>query len=193
MTAVLKLAPQTGPRSLMLAMQTPWDGSVSLRHWWVSEKLDGIRAYWDGEAFWSREGNQFYPPAWFTAQLPKTPLDGELWLGRGRFYECSGVVKRKTPRIGDVAWKEMRYMVFDAPAEPGPFAVRVGVADRAIAGCKVAQLVQQVQIPSNEHVDALLAAVQAGKGEGRLAREPGHPYVSRPSGVEPSRRLPPGI
>src|SRR5260370_746952 len=102
MTAVLKLAPQTGPRSLMLAMQTPWDGSVSLRHWWVSEKLDGIRAYWDGEAFWSREGNQFYPPAWFTAQLPKTPLDGELWLGRGRFYECSGVVKRKTPPLGDV-------------------------------------------------------------------------------------------
>ena len=51
--------------------------------WWLSEKLDGVRAYWDGSDFYSRNGNHFPAPAWFKAGLPPTPLDGELWMGRG--------------------------------------------------------------------------------------------------------------
>ena len=51
--------------------------------WWISEKLDGVRAYWDGANFWSRNGNQFPAPAWFKAGLPTDQaLDGELWCAR---------------------------------------------------------------------------------------------------------------
>merc|ERR1711964_429570 len=61
--------------------------------WWMSEKMDGVRAYWSGSNFYSRSGNEFFAPEWFTAKLPKKPLDGELWCGRGMFQKCVGFVK----------------------------------------------------------------------------------------------------
>ena len=61
-------------------------------------------------------------PAWFTARLPKRPLDGELWLGRREFDALSAAVRRQAPR--DDEWRQMRYMVFDLPHAPGPFAAR---------------------------------------------------------------------
>ena len=51
----------------------------------MSEKLDGVRAYFDGQHFYSRQGNRFYAPDWFTQGLPPIPLDGELWIGRKAF------------------------------------------------------------------------------------------------------------
>ena len=66
--------------------------------WWVSEKLDGVRAYWNGESFFSRSGNQYFPPAFFTEGLPKDiHLDGELWLGA---LECAMPVTGVTFKIG---------------------------------------------------------------------------------------------
>jgi DNA ligase-1 len=61
----------------------------------MSEKMDGVRAYWSGSKFYSRAGNEFFAPAWFTKTLPKQPLDGELWCGRGLFQKCVGFVKTK--------------------------------------------------------------------------------------------------
>ena len=49
------------------------------------EKLDGVRAWWDGRQFLSRQGNVYHAPQWFTAGLPNVCLDGELWLGRKAF------------------------------------------------------------------------------------------------------------
>ena len=81
-----------------------------------AEKLDGLRAYWDGSHFYSRQGNRFHSPKYFTEQLPKdTPLDGELWCGRGLFSQTSSIVK-KTANAQDHAedWKKLKYIVFDA-------------------------------------------------------------------------------
>jgi DNA ligase-1 len=51
----------------------------------MSEKLDGVRCYWDGNKLYTRNGNEtFAPPEWI-AKLPSTPLDGELWSGRDQF------------------------------------------------------------------------------------------------------------
>jgi ATP-dependent DNA ligase len=61
------------------------DVEIDLSRYWVSEKYDGVRACWDGSQLLSRAGNVIHAPAWFTARLPTTPLDGELWAGRGRF------------------------------------------------------------------------------------------------------------
>src|SRR5688572_11267334 len=62
-----------------------WENDTDLSGWWMSEKLDGVRAYWDGRRFLSRLGNSYNAPEWFTKGLPETPLDGELWVGRKRF------------------------------------------------------------------------------------------------------------
>jgi len=63
--------------------------------WLLSEKLDGMRAWWDGSNMWSRQGKPVYAPPWWLAALPRDfALDGELWLGRGRFQECMGIVRQ---------------------------------------------------------------------------------------------------
>ena len=49
---------------------------VDVTKYLVSEKLDGVRAIWDGETLRFRSGKQINAPKWFVDGLPKTPLDG---------------------------------------------------------------------------------------------------------------------
>mgnify|MGYP001563027299 FL=1 len=42
--------------------------------YWVSEKLDGVRAVWDGRELRFRSGRRVPAPEWFTASLPAEPL-----------------------------------------------------------------------------------------------------------------------
>jgi len=83
--------------------------------WLMSEKLDGVRCYWDGNKTYSRTGNEFFPPKWFTDALPKSvALDGELFSGRDDFQKCVGIVKKKDQKHSD-DWKKITYFVYDAP------------------------------------------------------------------------------
>lgn len=108
------------PPALMLARL--WPAGQDPSGFLVSEKLDGVRAFWDGHSLRFRSGRAIVAPVWFTVALPKTPLDGELWLGRGRFDELSGMVRRLLPL--DSEWQQMRFMIFDLPGEAGAFAER---------------------------------------------------------------------
>ena len=99
-----------------------WGRDRDLTGWWMSEKLDGVRAWWDGARFVSRLGNAYLAPDWFTAGFPATPLDGELWVGRGEFQQTVSIVRR-----GDRSehWKQVKYLVFDAPQQGGAFEERL--------------------------------------------------------------------
>lgn len=83
------------PPALLLAER--YRGDIDVAHYWVSEKLDGVRASWDGKALQFRSGNPVPAPQWFVDALPRQPLDGELWLGRGSFDQLSAIVRRQTP------------------------------------------------------------------------------------------------
>ena len=96
----------------------------------MSEKLDGVRAYWDGRQFLSRLGNRYHAPDWFTAGLPDVPLDGELWIGRKKFQRTVSIVRRQDR---SEHWKEVRFLVFDAPASGGPFEERLAFLEQALA------------------------------------------------------------
>ena len=98
------------------------------RDYRVSEKLDGVRAYWNGRELLSRGGHRFSAPDWFVAGFPDTPLDGELWLGRGRFEELSAAVRRYRPDEDE--WRAIRFMVFDLPASELPFEARLSAEVR---------------------------------------------------------------
>ena len=100
---------KAGP-PLLLAER--WDNAQDLAGWWLSEKLDGVRAYWDGKSLISRLGNRFHAPDWFLEGLPEIPLDGELWIGRKAFQRTVGIVRRQDKTD---LWKEVRYVAFDAP------------------------------------------------------------------------------
>lgn len=99
--------------------------------YYVSEKLDGVRGYWDGKRLLTRGGTVIVTPAWFTAGWPEHPLDGELWAGRGCFAETVSTLRSQTP--GDAAWRRIRYMLFDLPDHPGPFRERVAALSGVVA------------------------------------------------------------
>lgn len=110
-----------GAPALMLA--NVYRPGVPLRDYWLSEKFDGLRGFWDGRRLLTRGGEVVAAPAWFTAGWPAVPMDGELWIGRGRFEEALSTVRRQTPV--DDAWRSVRFMVFDLPAHPGRFTERI--------------------------------------------------------------------
>jgi DNA ligase-1 len=95
---------------------------IDVSQYWVSEKLDGVRARWDGKQLLSRGGHVFTTPAWFTKDFPAIPLDGELWVGRERFEETASIVRKQQPHEG---WRTVRLMVFDLPEHGGTFDERV--------------------------------------------------------------------
>src|SRR5205823_12363335 len=105
-----------------LLLAESWDNERDLRGWWMSEKLDGVRAFWDGKQFLSRQGNVYHAPDWFLAGLPNVPLDGELWLGRKKFQRAVSIARRQDK---SEHWRELRFVVFDAPAQGGFFEDRV--------------------------------------------------------------------
>ena len=92
-----------------------------LDDYYLSEKLDGVRAYWNGSRLRSRGGHTFSAPQWFLDSLPNIPLDGELWGGRQTFDEVSGIVRRKEPNEG---WRKISLMVFELPQAKGDFSMR---------------------------------------------------------------------
>jgi DNA ligase 1 len=152
-----------------------WENDVDLTGWWLSEKLDGVRAYWDGERFISRLGNQFFAPPWFTAALPKTPLDGELFGGRKQFQRTVGIVKRQDE---SELWKELQYVVFDAPSHGGVFEERVAFIESTVTALNVKWLIAHKHELCNgtEHLRAELARVEGLGGEGLMVRQPRSRY-----------------
>ncbi|GAB4558369.1 MAG: DNA ligase [Rhizobacter sp.] len=163
------LAPRTShaeARPLMLA--NLYRPDLPLADYWVSEKYDGVRAYWDGAQLSTRQGHRIHAPTWFTAGWPAQPLDGELWAGRGRFTAASSAVARDTP--DDDAWREMRYMVFDLPAHPGHFDQRLVALQRLLAThpSRWLQAVPQHKVASEAALQTLLRQTVRAGGEGLM-------------------------
>lgn len=152
-----------------------WDMETDILGWWMSEKLDGVRAYWTGEKFISRLGNEFYAPDWFTAGLPNFKLDGELWMGRKRFDEASGICRRQN---GGDLWKEMRYKIFDAPEIAGKFENRVDFYTRHFENnpFQYVETMRHEQCRGVAHLKEELKRIESLGGEGLMLREPGSLY-----------------
>lgn len=152
-----------------------WENDIDLAGWWMSEKLDGVRAYWDGKRFISRLGNEFHAPDWFIAGLPSTPLDGELWVERKAFQKTVSIVRRQDKSDH---WKELRYVVFDAPAMTDPFEERLQFLADCLkeVGSKFALPHEQERCKNLEHLRAELERVEAMGGEGLMLRQPGSKY-----------------
>jgi DNA ligase-1 len=157
-----------------LLLAHKWETDIDITGWWLSEKLDGVRAYWDGTQFLSRLGNKFYPPPWFTEALPKSPLDGELWGGRKLFQRTVGIVKRQDQ---SPLWKDLLYVVFDAPSHEGTFEERMEHL-QTLLGDSTPYVRVHAQAPCNglDHLKEELARVEGLGGEGLMARRPKSKY-----------------
>lgn len=149
---------------------------IALADYWVSEKYDGMRAYWDGRQLLTRGGERIHAPAWFIAGWPDTPLDGELWTGRGQFSETVSIARRQSP--DDAAWRKMRFMVFDLPAHGGTFDQRLSALNAMIRAMDLSwvQAVRQGRVRDHPSLQKMLAAITKEGGEGLMLHRGGSLY-----------------
>ncbi|ERJ20148.1 DNA ligase ATP-dependent protein [Salinisphaera shabanensis E1L3A] len=153
-----------------------YDGQSDLADYWVSEKFDGVRGYWTGEALITRGGTPIDPPAWFTAGWPDTPMDGELWIDYGEFARVSGIVR--THDASDRQWRQISYRVFDLPEHGGEFDARVPAIRKTVAAIDQPWVVaiRQFKVDDPEALDTALARVLARGGEGLILHRGDAPY-----------------
>ncbi|EPQ60269.1 DNA ligase/mRNA capping enzyme [Gloeophyllum trabeum ATCC 11539] len=175
-------APTRGKKTVpKLLLANKWDivDGPDPTGWWISEKLDGVRAYYDGKRMLSRLGNPFTPPSWFLDKLPKdVTLDGELFGGRGEFQATVSIVKTLNSKL----WENITFQVFDVPSMgTQPFEDRIAYLTRTFGAggthaCKEVVVVHHERAESREHVLRRLKAVEKEGGEGLMLREPGSVY-----------------
>ncbi|MCK4507066.1 MAG: DNA ligase, partial [Desulfuromonadales bacterium] len=117
---ILLFAVQAIAAELMLPQV--YKQQVDVSGWLMSEKLDGVRGYWDGTQLLSKNGHTFYPPAAFVRDLPPFPVEGELWGGRGTFEQTASIVMKQQSHNG---WLRLKFALFDVPQAPGGFTTRL--------------------------------------------------------------------
>jgi DNA ligase-1 len=151
-------------------------GSTLAGEWWVSEKLDGLRAVWDGTKFMSRAGNLFFAPDEFVKDFPTNiVLDGELFCGRGNFDKASSLVRSYGGTYAQ--WNgSVTYQVFDAPLLTGPFEHRMKELKAVVSKMKHATFVAQELLQGAAHLVEKLASIEADDGEGLMLRKKGSAY-----------------
>jgi len=142
--------------------------------WVMSEKLDGIRAYWNGKHLISRGGKIIHAPKWFTKNYPPFEIDGELWTKRGDFENISSIVRDKRP---GKEWEEIKHYIFEVPNTNGGLLERLQrlkpYVDTNI------RIVKQIPIRDKTHLKLFLEEIEAKGGEGLVVRDPNTPYINK--------------
>lgn len=172
------------PKLLLANVLAP---HIDVTNYLVSEKYDGVRAVWDGTTLKFRSGRTVAAPTWFTDSLPKTPLDGELWIARGRFDEVSGIVRKDAPL--DDEWRRVNYMIFELPQsrenEGLTFAERVKQIEATVTRTSFQQLraVPHFTVKDRAQLKRELDRIVKAGGEGLMLHLANAPYVTGRSDV----------
>lgn len=149
-------------------LATSFHAGINIADYLISEKLDGVRARWDGRQLLTRAGNRIDAPASFTAGWPAQAIEGELWLGRGTFQQLSDLVRAGQANAS--TWRQVRFMAFDLPASAQPFESRtraLRVLVEQVASPRL-QRISQLNFSGRAQLDAWLDAVSSGGGEGLM-------------------------
>jgi len=156
----------------LLLLKTYKDQNTT--NWVMSEKLDGIRAYWDGAQLLSRGGKVIHAPKWFTKEYPSFEIDGELWSKRGDFENISSIVRDKTP---SEEWNQIKHYIFEVPNAKGGLFERL--AKVKLYEGKVIQILPQILIKDKYHQDEFLKEIESKNGEGIVVRDPDAEYINK--------------
>ncbi|MEO6421849.1 MAG: DNA ligase [Candidatus Nitrotoga sp.] len=159
-------AAELAPPQVMLA--NVFRSNIPLAEYWVSEKFDGMRGYWDGEKLLTRNGEHIEAPAWFITGWPNIPLDGELWIGYGQFSRTVSAVRKKIP--DEAQWRMLHFMIFDLPAHPGSYSERNAALQSVITqiGQPWVHHVKQFKVTDQAALKVMLKQVVKQGGEGLM-------------------------
>lgn len=142
----------------------------------LSEKLDGVRAYWSGEQLYFRSGRAINAPSWFTAGFPKHELDGELWMGRASFDKLSAIVRRQAAL--DAEWRQVQYCLFESPHAPGTFRERIDQLTTEVNQLQIPWLrvIPQEPVSSFDQIQLKLRELVAQQAEGLVLHRADAPF-----------------
>ena len=160
----------------LLLLKT-YDDSQDVTGWLMSEKLDGMRAIWDGNSLQSRQGNQIFAPEWFLEALPPFAIDGELWTQRDDFENIMSIVRQKTP---DDRWHSIYYQIFEVPHQHGSLLDRLAILSVYLKQHpnSFITIIPQLIVQSSSHLKTELDKVISLGGEGLVVRKPEMPYLT---------------
>lgn len=167
-----------------LQLAKSYSEHINIKHYWISEKLDGVRGYWTGKYLLTRGGNIIKTPAWFTHNWPSYAMDGELWIARNQFEQVSGCVRRKTATNN--CWHKVKFMIFDLPTQSGDFSARISLMRELIKEQRSPYIfmIEQKRITTHEKLQSHLDEVIKNNGEGlMLHKANAHYQVGRNNNV----------
>ncbi|REL28345.1 DNA ligase [Thalassotalea euphylliae] len=153
---------------LNLQLASDYHQSTNIRDYWVSEKLDGVRGYWDGKQLFTRGGHRVNLPSFFTEHWPSVAMDGELWIKRRGFEQIAAIVNKQQAK--DVEWQQVKFLVFDLPNHQGTFSERITQMRQLIVKTnnRHLQMVEQYRLADNAQLTAWLDQAIAAGGEGLM-------------------------
>ena len=143
--------------------------------WVMSEKLDGVRGYWDGKHLISRGGKIIHAPAWFTKNYPPFAIDGELWSKRGDFEFISSTVRSKIPN--DAKWHKITHNIFEVPNATGGLFQRLSKVKPYES--KIIKIIPQIAVKNRKNMLKFLKEIEAKGGEGVVVRDPNAAYIAK--------------
>ena len=182
-TIVTAPMPLLASESPPLLLANTEHGQTDVALYLISEKLDGVRAFWDGQVLRTRSGKPINVPAWFVESFPAQALDGELWIGRGQFDRLSGAVRQQIP--DDAEWRQVRYLVFELPQAPGTFRQRAEELREVVAKADVPwlQALEQFELGSRQALNNKLQEMVKAGGEGLMLHRADAQYTTGRSDV----------
>lgn len=144
--------------------------------YYCSEKIDGVRAYWDGSSLKTKYGKELFAPQQWVAGLPaNVSLDGELWYeGVGRTHSIAKIQKSE-------AWSNVKFYVFDIiprsiEAEDLPFHKRLGVLNSLENLPNHVIRMQHEKCNNVQHFYEMVNALKEKHSEGIVLRDPNNIY-----------------
>ncbi len=141
-----------------------YNKDIDVTSWYMSEKLDGVRAYWDGQKLISRAGNDFNAPSFFTKDFPPHELDGELWSKREDFSNINSIVSTQDDKA---RWNELTYNIFEVPNAKGGLIKRLSLVKET----RYIKLIKQIKVRDNQHLEEYLKELEKKGAEGLVVRD----------------------
>jgi len=159
----------------MYMIPKDWYISQDPKGWWLSKKIQGLRAFWDGYQLYSSQGRKLKLPNYFIQDWPITPLDGELTLNGKGSLAVNSLLKSKDENI----WKQAAYEVYDLPRDERPYYLRYQKIQRFSNVSPYLKVVPQEECTGNSHLQEFLERRKTeGDSSGILLRDPEASYTS---------------
>lgn len=171
LTFVTANAQTTPIPKLAIQQATAYKAVSDISQYWLSEKLDGMRGYWNGSQLLTRQGNIIQSPKWFTKNWPDRHMDGELWIKRGYFQQTISCIKKKT--IDESCWQLVRFMMFDLPKHDGTFTERITAMKKLTNNIDSSYLsmIKQFKVTTIKQLENTLNEVVENSGEGLMLHQ----------------------